>query len=276
MEDKKKELNKEKVSIASYKEAQPSAYETLTERLKLTRRNFVYRKGSKNLVSLTPDQVVFGNPVKQEYGGHKIAVLDKTTGGLLRFQTPVMHLPFGLTTYKNRNNTSDVLELSFKYAGCNDDIDAYFTTIRAFDKIVYRAIQRNLGKWAPKMNRQRYKSTLWQYYSATTRKRLSKNGGTYPPRQAVKVWKYQSVMFDKKDWGCSAGDAEDLVPIRREYFEDRQWMSALIEVTGLWIGRDSFAVGYRLVQGRFADPPTLTGDSDDKPQTSAVCEMITD
>lgn len=204
--------------------------------------------------------LVFAAPERQAYGGVKIAVGTRNpfTNEVvpLRFLTPTMCMPFGVTVYNNKRGKSVVMELDFRHRSLNPKIEDFFAVMRSLDYTMLATARARRGLWLPGVKKTKFPDEqLWKLYCATTRMRENKGGTQYPPRLTVKVWGGSSVMFPERMGDQGTGTEEATVPIDEENFPKGTWVKMAIECTGLWIGKESFVPAFRLLQGRKMPPP---------------------
>jgi len=233
-----------------------------------TKGNWVFDVENR-LIPFKAEDIKFTEGVQQAYGGMKVEV--QHGGEELRFLTPPMQLPFGLTEYNNKRGKSLVLELSFgDLEKTHPATGDFYRAIRILDAEVLKTIIANRQKYFPTLRR--YKdSELWKQYNAATRLRESKAGMVYPPRLTVKVWPQTSVIFGMDK--AKRGALEYTVAPNRENIPRDTFMTCLVKCTGLWIGKDNATLGFSLIQGRIVDPPA--GMEPKTAPTHAVCIMPT-
>jgi hypothetical protein len=235
----------------------------------------MYVSNPSRLMNFRLNQLKFSEPTRMAYGGFKVDIT--FAGEPLVFQTPVMRSPFGLTVYNNKRGVSKVLELEFYHKRAVNDIHKFFDICRALDYAILNECIKNRATWMPGMKRSHYNDAdMWKRYCGITRKRETKGGQVYDPRFTVKVWGNKSVMFDRVTPGVTPEGAEETIPITPETIPKKSWMVVQAACTGLWISKDSMSPGFRLTQGRLAEPQVKEGTSleeegkQDKPTSTLV------
>lgn len=193
-----------------------------------------------------PALLRLGPPKKMAYGGGKLDIL--YDGRPLRFQTPILRVPFGLNVYTNPKGQSNVLELAIHGPGVPDDTLNFFKQLRLLDSIVLDELTKRRAEILPGLSKIRCPDErLWERHIACTRARESKEGAVYPPRLTVKCWRNAQL------WSKDHSDGMLPVEITKDAIPQNTWMTTIIECTGVWVGTNSTSVGFRLVQGRLED-----------------------
>jgi hypothetical protein len=196
-------------------------------------------------------KLLFGRADRKKYGGKHVRVSYGEQGHALVFQTPVMRVPFGLTVYNNTRGESVVMELGFADKDLLVDEDQFFTELRRLDAAVLAAMKKRRETWCAGVNPSYTKDgELWRHFTATTRKRESKQHDVYPPRMTLKVW------GDAMMTGCKGGpDEKKPIDITKETIFPQCWVRCIVECTGIWCSGDSVSIGYKLVKGRLEPAP---------------------
>ena len=154
---------------------------------------------------LDVSKISFSDPVANSYGGHSINV--RYGGQPLLVQTPKMKLPFGMGTYQDEKNPSNVkYSFDFSFAGyeLGSDGKPMSPAIRAMhdklielDAVLVKGAIANTQAWFPKMevddDHQFLVKTLKRNLRPSVK--VSKQATKYPPTMKTNIKEY----VDKKD-----------------------------------------------------------------------------
>lgn len=211
----------------------------------------VYKTGPRKLHDLETKKLIFGKPGKKSpFGGYKVPAL--YNGNPLIVQTPPMECTFGLNVYKNGQNDSKVLELSFYQKDRISNIDNFFNTMRMLDFYLLSSVVKNRASWLKQVKPSRLSDDqLWTLYKGITRRRESAEGHLYSPRFGVKAWDKSTVLYGLDH----SEEQKSILDITPETIPPHTWLVVAAEFTGLWITRDGIYPVWRVNQMQIVPPP---------------------
>ena len=237
----------------------------------------------------TPDNfnggdIDFSDVKTNSYGG-KVVYINKN-GGKLRFQTPEMFIPYGLSENEiTDQKTNEVighkyhLNLSFKgIDAISDDakitkevtkLKSFHKMMSDFDNLVIKQAMSSSLPWLKmkKPNEDTVKALFSPSLIVSKDKETQEPNGKYPDTIKGKIpyWDgvFQTEIYNSK---------KELVDLKKSLVKGATG-KALMECTGIWFAGGRFGIGWKLVQMKVKVPQTLSGysfidtsdDEDDDP-----------
>jgi hypothetical protein len=200
-----------------------------------------------------PKAIFFGAPKKNSQGGTFVPLVD-ATGNPKRFevQTPVMHMPFGLNTYRKdaKDPKSDIqayyIEVSFRGMDSDEGMASFHQKMKALDAHVLDASMKNSTAW---FGRQKSKETLEDNYSAIVRQKKEQ----YPPIMKTKVTLGRdgnpiATFFDDAKPSPQQISVHDLAPPGCR-------VRLILSMDSVWFVNNTFGVTWRVSQCQLAGKP---------------------
>lgn len=211
----------------------------------------------------------FGPVEKNKLGG-KFVPLTNTSGTKSRFtiQTPTMHLPFGISSYRERPDAepqSYSADLSFRGIDTDDNIATFYNKVKALDAHLLDAAVENSVSW---FGKRKSRELLEDTYRHLTKVDAA---GKYAPQMKFKISMLNGApnvrVFDTDKKAISIDD----VPRGSK-------VKIIAEIASIWMvgGGTQWGVTFRAAQILVVSKPAsleqfaFTDDGDDDiPKTDA-------
>lgn len=201
--------------------------------------------------------LVLCEPTRRAYGGYHSALLWKDKPLQLKF--PPMCLAWDMNkSVRSDGRTTLSIELDFWHRTGLKETKDFFVCLQIIEAAIYEKLASIL-RMIPGSS---FKAEeLSEIFLPNTRDRVSGEGKIYPPRISVKIWPSQSVIFPLKHESVVGEDgSESTCPLDETILCKGQWLTAVIQCTGLWVSFakkkiTSATLGWRMVEGRLVPPP---------------------
>ena len=219
-----------------------------------------------------PSNIKFAPIEKNKLGGKYVPLADvNDVKTRLTIQTPVMHLPFGISGYRERPDaepTSYSADLSFRDMDTNENLATLFNKVNQLDTHLVDAAVENSVSW---FGKKKSRELLEDTYRKLTKMDPS---GKYAP-----VMKFKIPMLNGKP-NVQIFDT-DKKPISVEDVPKGAKVKVIAEVASIWfIGSGtSWGISFRAVQILIVSKPARLdafafvaedGDNEEAPKELAI------
>lgn len=194
-----------------------------------------------------PSAIFFGQVEKNSRGGKFIPIVDKNgTKARVTVQFPTLHLPFGLSGYREKPEdepASYSADLSFRGINDNEKIQTLLDKMDALDKHLLDAAHANSVAW---FGKQKSRELLEDTYRKLTKVDAS---GKYPPILKTKI----AMMNGKPN--VQIFDV-DKTPITIEDVPRGSSVKVISEIASIWqVGSTAWGVTFRAIQILVVEKP---------------------
>lgn len=186
---------------------------------------------------LDVSSVQFAKTVAKTNKGSKIAYVNFDDGSRVRFQTPVLTAPFGISSFDEQSGgKSYTLDGSFRGFENNKAIADFLAKMRSLDDRLLEVAAANSRDWFGKASS---KEVLGELVRKLVRE---PNDPKYAPTIRFKISTGQTgapatLFFD-----------ENKNPVDMNYLVKGSSFRALVEVSSIWFVQRSFGITLRLLQ----------------------------
>jgi len=213
-----------------------------------------------------PSVICFGPVERNSRGGKFIPIVGKNgTKTRMTVQFPTLHLPFGISGYREKPEdepASYSADLSFRGINDNENIQILLDKMDALDKHLLDAAYENSMAW---FGRQKSREVLEHTYRKLTKVDAT---GKYPPILKTKI----AMMNGKPN--VHIFDV-DRTPITIEDVPRGSSVKVIAEIASIWhVGSTAWGVTFRAVQILVVEKPNklstfaFVDDGDDIPGDS--------
>ena len=199
-----------------------------------------------------PSSVCFGPVEKNSRGGRFIPIVDKNgSKAKITLQYPAMHLPFGISGYRDKPESEPVsysVDLSFRGYESNESMLVLFNKLNELDNHLIDVAYANSVDW---FGKQKSRDLLEGTYRRLTKADPS---GKYAPMTKTKITiangKPNVQIFDV-----------DKTPITIEDVSRGSTVKTIAELASVWfVGSTSWGVTFRAVQILVTEKPAKATD----------------
>lgn len=169
--------------------------------------------------------------------GSKIVYVNFKDGNRVRFQTPIMTAPFGISSFDEQSGgKSYTLDGSFRNYDTNQVLADFLSKLRSLDNRLLEAAAENSREWFGKASSKDVLSELMRKlvrepndpkYAPTIRFKVSTGQGGAPA----------TMFFD-----------ENRNPVGMDYLVKGSSFRAIVEVSSVWFVQKSFGITLRVLQ----------------------------
>ena len=201
--------------------------------------------------------VSYSDPKKLGHGGQAIYV--NYTGKPLIIQTPKMYMPWGMGKFEgDGGNVKYSLDLSFKNMESNENMEAFYKAISAFDeRLVDDGVKNSMAWFKKKKQSVEVCKALYAPMIKVSRDKDGEPNGKFPPTFKCKV------PFRDGTFLCDAYDSN------RKLIEDDLssvlvkggQCQALIQCVGIWFAGGKYGCSWKIVQMKAYPPAGIHGYS---------------
>ena len=208
----------------------------------------------------SPAAVSFGEPKANQHGGKYVPLMD-ANGAQKRFEiiTPVMHMPFGLSAFRDKKNLdapaeSYLMEVAFRNMDTDTEVRAFYEKMKEFDAHILDAMEKNSMAWLS--TAYKVDELLKFVYTPI----VQQNNPDYPPNMKPKV----ALKPDEngKPTGTPYATFYDAKEkeIDIKEFEPRGCLVRLaIRADSIWIASKTAGLKWRVLQAQLVERPPARG-----------------
>ena len=217
--------------------------------------------------SFEPSTIGFGQIEKNKLGGKFIPLTD-ANGAKTRFQiqTPTMHLPFGISAYRERPDAEPLsysADLSFRDMDTDENVATFYNKVKALDAHLLQTAVENSVTW---FGKQKSRELLEDTYRKLTK---SDPSGKYADNMKFKIAVQNGAanvrVFDT-----------DKTPITIDDVPRGSKVKIIAEIASVWfVGNTTWGITFRAAQILVVSKPAsldqfaFTDDGDDDMKTEA-------
>lgn len=215
-----------------------------------------------SMETFDPLHLTLGNPYRMSIGGSMIPVLYK--GQQLVMTTPPLRMPFGPSVYPNKDRDPSVLiGLSYRSALTNKTSCDSFMVLKSMDEKIAATLVSERKRLLPQMKAFTHsdEKVSESYRRITAPKTTASSDVPFPPMLSTKIKlcdPSRTVAFEETQqipgevpFDLHEGTVES-------FFEKGNWVRTLSMCNGLFSREGMVSSSWKMVQGRKANPPTLT------------------
>jgi hypothetical protein len=222
-----------------------------------------------------PSSLRFGSVEKNSRGGRFIPIVDKNGNKTkIMLQFPAMHLPFGISEYKNPESkaVSYSADLSFRGYESNEKLLVLFNKLNELDNHLIDVAYANSVAW---FGKQKSRELLEDTYRKLTKADVS---GKYAPILKTKIATTKDGKPNVLIYDVDRSQSTVLNVPRGST------VKTLAEIASIWsVGSTSWGVTFRALQILVTDKPAKTTDfafvpedDDEDVSKSDVCMFDSD
>ena len=194
-----------------------------------------------------PSSVCFGSVEQNSRGGRFIPIVDKNgTKTKITLQYPAMHLPFGITGYRDKPGgelVSYSVDLSFRGYESNEPVLVLFNKLNELDHHLIDVAYSNSVAW---FGQQKPRRVLEETYRRLTKDPSEKYAPLTKAKITVSNGNPNVKVFDV-----------DKTPITIEDVPRGSMVKIIAELTSVWfVGSASWGVTFRAVQILVTEKPS--------------------
>lgn len=225
----------------------------------------------------------FGPVEKNKMGGSTVSVWSLTSAGArdrVRIQTPPLALPFGVSTFEDKN-TGKIdysIDASFRGADANPKLADFLARVRKLDDVLLDAAVAKSKEWFGKtLSKDLVKAFLRPLVKETDRR--DANGNPYPPVLKTKV---RTSTINPGEILTKFYDKASRAEVGLDYVTKGSTVELIISLSNVWfVGKSQFGVSWKVEQVRVVSRPQLQGplfidDGEDDAPEAALPDGLLD
>lgn len=187
-----------------------------------------------------PEKITFASPKNLDNGGKIVGIYYESKP--LIIQTPNMPSMFGLNKYEGSDKYT--LDLSFKNADSNPDVESFMNMLNGIDEKLIQEGILNSSPWFKRKTDSR--DVIEALYTPIVRYSKDKDTGEitnkYPPSTRLQV------PFRDGKISCDVYDTErNLIDIN-DINTKGMYVTAIIQCNGIWVAGGKFGCNFKIMQ----------------------------
>lgn len=201
--------------------------------------------------------------------GGKVVYLKHNGQKRITIQTPLMSVPFGLSTYTDEKTgiTKYSIDMSFKGMDADPKINTLHDKMQELDSHILNLAEQNSKEW---LGKKMSKEVVEALYRPIVKQ--SKDPEKYAPTMKMKITNLTSGEMNVEAYNTK----REKIDIKQELTQGAR-IRCLMECSSIWFVNKQFGVSWRLVQAEIHKPDKISGfsfmeDSDDEEEYEEVTD----